>query len=57
MDEIEMDARISNVSNRHKNLERILVISLPNASLYIPLNLRLPFLAMAGKPQFFFVTP
>jgi len=52
-----MDVRISNVSNRHENLERVLFISLPNASLYIPLNLRLPFLAMARKPQFFFIAP
>lgn len=57
MNEIEVDARISNISNRHENLERILVISLPNASLHIPLNFRLPFLAMARKPQFFLVTP
>ena len=40
-------ARIANVRDRDEDLERILLIRLPDAPLHLPLNLRLAFLAVA----------
>lgn len=51
------DARITDIRNGDENLERILLVGFPHASLNVPLDFRLPLLAMTSKPEFLLVAP
>ena len=53
----EHDARIADVCNCNEDLERVLVIDLPDSTLYIPFDLGLSFLSMSSESEFLLVTP